>query len=142
MICHGSQAGPAWFKMLLGLGGNQGGGGGEGFCLKTNTFSKTSFTAKVPILEVLSYKKTLCPKQVLPRRCLSKIFCHKKRHFSQNQFCREGVNLRGFFITNMYVFQKQVCREGANLRGFVQNLSNKKVFFPTQVLYIYIYIAY
>ena len=22
-------AGPAWFKMLLGLGGNQGGGGGE-----------------------------------------------------------------------------------------------------------------
>ena len=26
----GSWAGPAWFKMLLGLGGNQGGGGGEG----------------------------------------------------------------------------------------------------------------
>ena len=25
----GSWAGPAWFKMLLGLGGNQGGGGGE-----------------------------------------------------------------------------------------------------------------
>ena len=24
----GSWAGPAWFKMLLGLGGNQGGGGG------------------------------------------------------------------------------------------------------------------
>ena len=26
----GSWAGPAWFKMLLGLGGNQGGGGGKG----------------------------------------------------------------------------------------------------------------
>ena len=26
----GSWAGPAWFKMLLGLGGNQGGGGGGG----------------------------------------------------------------------------------------------------------------
>ena len=26
---HGSWAGPAWFKMLLGFGGNQGGGGGE-----------------------------------------------------------------------------------------------------------------
>ena len=25
----GSWAGPAWFKMLLGLGGNRGGGGGE-----------------------------------------------------------------------------------------------------------------
>ena len=25
----GSWAGPAWFEMLLGLGGNQGGGGGE-----------------------------------------------------------------------------------------------------------------
>ena len=26
----GSWAGPAWFKMLLGLGGNQGGGGAKG----------------------------------------------------------------------------------------------------------------
>ena len=28
----GSWAGPAWFKMLLGLGGNQGGGGEPGWC--------------------------------------------------------------------------------------------------------------
>ena len=49
----GSWAGPAWFKMLLGLGGNQGGGwggGGErGFVFKKGTFSKKSFAAKVPI---------------------------------------------------------------------------------------------
>ena len=68
----GSWAGPAWFKMLLGLGGNQGGGGGgKGFCfqksyffqkkfcregdnlrgsvIKKCTFSKKSFAAKVPI---------------------------------------------------------------------------------------------
>ena len=29
-LLPGSWAGPAWFKMLLGLGGNQGGGGGKG----------------------------------------------------------------------------------------------------------------
>jgi hypothetical protein len=68
----GSWAGPAWFKMLLGLGGNQGGGVGEmgflfkkkyfsrkqfcregaylrGSVIKKNTFSKKSVAAKVPI---------------------------------------------------------------------------------------------
>ena len=36
----GSWAGPAWFKMLLGLGGRQGGGGGKGVisCTSSITF--------------------------------------------------------------------------------------------------------
>ena len=45
----GSWAGPAWFKMLLGLGGNQGGGGGGVLSRKKGTFSKKSFAAMVPI---------------------------------------------------------------------------------------------
>ena len=39
----GSWAGPAWFKMLLGLGGNQGGGGGE----RGNFFKLKSTLAKI-----------------------------------------------------------------------------------------------
>ena len=42
----------AWFKMLLGLGGEPGwwgGGGQRGFVIKKNTFSKKSVAAKVPI---------------------------------------------------------------------------------------------
>ena len=39
-------------------------------------------------------KNILFPKKVLPRRCLSKRFCHtKKRTFSKKN-CREGANLR------------------------------------------------
>ena len=39
-------------------------------------------------------KKILFPKKVLPRRCLSKRFCHKKNYFFQKTNCREGANLR------------------------------------------------
>ena len=34
----GSWAGPAWFKMLLGLGGRDGVGGGGGVCILKNKY--------------------------------------------------------------------------------------------------------